>query len=152
MKTNNTVFSTIAVAFLAAATLAACGGSDASSTESTAPSTIPSAAMQSPTASDSMVGTDPGTWAPLMVRKAKTVTLVPGQIALVPSLNYAGRPNIVAVSSDESVVEVLPSDPNSLVAFRAVAPGTATIQAYNGPVDAAGTKKLRKITITVEAQ
>jgi hypothetical protein len=152
MKAKKTAFSTIAVALLTAATLAACGGSDAASTVSTAPSALPSAAMESPIASDSMVGTDPGTWSPLMVRKAKTVTLAPGQIALVPSLNYADRPNIVAISSDETVVEVLPSDPNSLVAFRAIAPGTATIQAYNGPVDAAGTKKLRKITVTVEAQ
>jgi hypothetical protein len=152
MKANKTAFSTIAVAILAAATLAACGGSDATSTASTSPSALPSTAMASAMASDSMVGTDPGTWAPLMVRKGKTVTLVPGQIALVPALNYAKRPNIVAVSSDETVVEVLPNDPTSVVAFRAIAPGTATIQTYNGPVDAVGTKKLRKITVTVEAQ
>jgi hypothetical protein len=146
MRTPSKLASTAVIALLAAGTLAACGGSSSSSEAS---SPAPPAASAVASESTTMVGDDPATWAPIMVKKkTKNVEMVPRQIAVFPSYEYAKNGNFTAISSDPAVVEVLPADNASVVAFRAIAPGTAVVKVYDDAVENGG-KKIKKVTITV---
>lgn len=146
MRTPHKVITASAVALLATATLAACGGSSSSSEASTAASPAASAAASE---SATIVGDDPATWAPIIIKKkTKTVDMIPRQIAVFAAFEYAKNGNYTAISSDPAVVEVLPADNASVVAFRALAPGTAVVKVYDDTVENGG-KKLKKVTITV---
>ena len=147
MRTPTKLISASAVALLATVTLAACGGSSSSSEASSAASPAASAIASSST--EAIIGGDPGTWAPIIVKKkTKTVELIPNQIAVIPAFEYAKNGNFTAISSDPTVVEVLPADNASIVAFRAIAPGTAVVKVYDDAVENGG-KKVKKVTITV---
>ena len=135
-----------AVALVATGTLAACGGS---SSDSEATASAPASAI----ASESMtiVGGDPATWSPIMVkRKTKTIELVPNQVGVFPAYEYAKNGNFTAISSDPAVVEVLPADNASVVAFRAIAPGTAIVKVYDDAVENGG-KRIKRVAVTVIA-
>ena len=146
MRTPSKIIVTAAAVLVATGTLAACGGSS-SSTEATA--SAPSSGMASESAT--IVGGDPATWSPIMVkRKTKTIELVPNQVGVFPAYEYAKNGNFTAISSDPAVVEVLPADNASVVAFRAIAPGTAIVKVYDDAVENGG-KRIKRVTITVNA-
>lgn len=149
MRTPNKLISASAVALLATATLAACGGSSSSSEASTAAS--PAASAIDSSSAEALIGGDPATWSPIMVKKkTKTIELIPNQVAVFPAYEYAENGNYTAISSDPTVVEVLPADNASVVAFRAIAPGTAVVKVYDDAVENGG-KKIKKVTINVNA-
>lgn len=126
--------------------LAACGGGD--SGEATPAASMPASAMAD---AGTVVGGDPSTWAPVMIKKGtKAIELVPRQVAVWPALEYAENPDFTAISSDPTVVEVLPADDGTVVGIRAVAPGEATVKVYK---DASATgKAFRKVKVTVTEQ
>jgi hypothetical protein len=139
MRTPSKIIATAAAALVATGTLAACGGSSSSS-EATA--SAPASAI---------VGGDPATWSPIMVkRETKTIELVPNQVGVFPAYEYAKNGNFTAISSDPAVVEVLPADNASVVAFRAIAPGTAIVKVYDDAVENGG-KRIKRVAITVNA-
>lgn len=147
MRTPNKLISASAVALLATATLAACGGSSSSSEASTAAS--PAASAIASSSAEAIIGGDPATWSPIMVKKkTKMIELIPNQMAVFPAFEYAKNGNYTAISSDPTVVEVLPADNASVVALRALAPGTAVVKVYDDAVENGG-KKIKKVTITV---
>ncbi|MGI9136078.1 MAG: hypothetical protein ACR2JS_03330 [Candidatus Nanopelagicales bacterium] len=149
MRTPNKLISASAVVLLATATLAACGGSSSSSEASTAAS--PAASAIASSSAEALIGGDPATWSPIMVKKkTKTIELIPNQVAVFPAYEYAENGNYTAISSDPTVVEVLPADNASVVAFRAIAPGTAVVKVYDDAVENGG-KKIKKVTINVNA-
>ena len=146
MRTPIKLVSTAAIALLATGALAACGGSSSSS-EATAAASPAASAIASE--STTIVGDDPATWAPIMVKKkTKTIEMIPRQIAVFPAYEYAKNGNFTAVSSDPAVVEILPADNSTVVGFRAIAPGTAVVKVYDDAVENGG-KKIKKVTITV---
>jgi hypothetical protein len=145
MRTPTKIVTTAAIALLATGTLAACGGSSASSEASVSPSAIASSSAPA------IIGGDPATWSPIMVKKkTKTIELVPGQVGVFPAYEYAKNGNYTAISSDPAVVEVLPADNASVVAFRAIAPGTAIVKVYDDAVENGG-KRIKRVAITVNA-
>jgi hypothetical protein len=149
MRTSTKLISASAVALLATATLAACGGG--SSTAEATSAASPAASAIASSSAGAIVGNDPATWAPIMVKKkTKSIELIPNQIAVFPAYEYAKNGNYTAISSDPAVVEVLPADNSSVVGFRAVAPGTAVVKVYDDAVENGG-KKIKKVTITVNA-
>ena len=146
MRTPSKIIALAAAALVATGTLAACGGS---SSDSEATASAPASAI----ASESMtiVGGDPATWSPIMVkRKTKTIELVPNQVGVFPAYEYAKNGNFTAISSDPAVVEVLPADNASVVAFRAIAPGTAIVKVYDDAVENGG-KRIKRVAVTVLA-
>ena len=146
MRTPSKIIALAAAALVATGTLAACGGS---SSDSEATASAPASAI----ASESMtiVGGDPATWSPIMVkRKTKTIELVPNQVGVFPAYEYAKNGNFTAISSDPAVVEVLPADNASVVAFRAIAPGTAIVKVYDDAVENGG-KRIKRVAVTVIA-
>lgn len=146
MRTPSKIIATAAVALVATGTLAACGGSSSSS-EATA--SAPASAIASESAT--IIGGDPATWSPIMVkRKTKTIELVPNQVGVFPAYEYAKNGNFTAISSDPAVVEVLPADNASVVAFRAIAPGTAIVKVYDDAVENGG-KRIKRVAVTVLA-
>ena len=146
MRTPTKFVSTAAIALLATGALAACGGSSSSSEATAAASPAASAIASEAT---TIVGDDPATWAPIMVKKkTKTIEMIPRQIAVFPAYEYAKNGNFTAVSSDPAVVEILPADNSTVVGFRAIAPGTAVVKVYDDAVENGG-KKIKKVTITV---
>ncbi len=136
--------------------LTACGGG---TDEGAAPSptiSLPASAMSSTPPGDSgdtgtdLVGGDPSTWSPLLIRKqTKAITLVPGEVGIFPAYDYSRNPRFVAVSSDPQVVIVLDPKKDSFVGIRAVAPGTAVIKVYKGTEAGGQGKYLRKVKVTV---
>ncbi len=125
--------------------LAACGGDDTASEPS---SSMPASALAEPSDGTSAVGTDPSTWAPIMVKKkTKAVEMVTRQVAVWPALEYAENPSLTAVSSDPTVVEVLPADDGTVVGFRALGPGEAVVKVYEDT--AMEGKAFRKVRVTV---
>jgi hypothetical protein len=146
MRTPSKIIATTAAVLVATGTLAACGGSSSSS-EATA--SAPASAIASESAT--IVGGDPATWSPIMVkRKTKTIELVPNQVGVFPAYEYAKNGNFTAISSDPAVVEVLPADNASVVAFRAIAPGTAIVKVYDDAVENGG-KRIKRVAVTVLA-
>lgn len=146
MRTPTKLVSTAAIALLATGVLAACGGSSSSSEATAAASPAASAIASEAT---TIVGDDPATWAPIMVKKkTKTIEMIPRQIAVFPAYEYAKNGNFTAISSDPAVVEILPADNSTVVGFRAIAPGTAVVKVYDDAVENGG-KKIKKVTITV---
>ena len=135
--------------------LAACGGSGDEGASASPSLSLPPSAMSSSAANGSsdIVGADPGTWSPILIKKkTKAIEVVPGQVAIFPNYEYALNPNFVAVSSDPLVVEVLEANPQSVVALRAVGVGTATVKVYQGTESGGQGKYLRKVKITVTEQ
>lgn len=146
MRTPTKLVTTAVVALVATGTLAACGGSSSSSEASAVASPAASAIASE---SATIIGGDPATWSPIMVKKkTKTVELIPGQVAVFPAYEYAKNGNYTAISSDPAVIEVLPADNASVVAFRALSVGTAVVKVYDDAVENGG-KKIKKVTITV---
>jgi hypothetical protein len=146
MRTPSKIITTAAVALVATGTLAACGGS---SSGSEATPSAPASAIASESAT--IIGGDPATWSPIMVkRKTKTIELVPNQVGVFPAYEYAKNGNFTAISSDPAVVEVLPADNASVVAFRAIAPGTAIVKVYDDAVENGG-KRIKRVAVTVIA-
>ena len=144
MRTHIKFISTAAIAILATGTLAACGGSSTTSEPSPAASVIASEPA-------TMVGDDPATWAPIMVKKkTKVIEMIPRQIAVFPAYEYAKNGNFTAISSDPAVVEILPADNSSVVGFRAIAPGTAIVKVYDDAVESGG-ERIKRVAITVVA-
>jgi hypothetical protein len=98
---------------------------------------------------DIMVGADPATWSPVIVKaKKKKIELIPSQIAVFPDFEYSKKTEYVAVSSDPGILEILPAGNGTAVGVRALSPGTAVVKVYDGPVDAKG-KVVQKVRITV---
>ena len=146
MRTPSKIIALAAAALVATGTLAACGGS---SSDSEATASAPASAIASE--STTIVGGDPATWSPIMVkRKTKTIQLVPNQVGVFPAYEYAKNGNFTAISSDPAVVEVLPADNASVVAFRAIAPGTAIVKVYDDAVENGG-KRIKRVAVTVIA-
>ena len=83
----------------------------------------------------------------MLRKKTKNVELVPRQIAVWPGLEYDTNPDLTIITSDPTVVDVLPADSGTVVGFVAVGPGEAVIRVYKTP-DTTG-KALRKVTVTV---
>lgn len=134
---------TFLVGTIATLGLAACSSGDAA-----APTQTPTLAASVAATDTSMPGDDPSTWAPVILKKkTKAVEMVPRQVAIWATLEYADNPDYTAVSSDPSVVEILPSDSGTVVGFRAVAPGEAVVKVYKN-VEATG-KAYRKVSVTV---
>lgn len=114
-------------AVLGATALAGCGGDDGTATPT--PS-LPASAMATP--STAMPGSDPATWSPVLVRKGTAdVTLLVGQVAIVPRLEYAKR-SWLAESSDPTIAQVLDPETAQVVGFRGMAAGSAVIRVYRG--------------------
>ena len=86
----------------------------------------------------------------MVKRKTKTIELVPNQVGVFPAYEYAKNGNFTAISSDPAVVEVLPADNASVVAFRAIAPGTAIVKVYDDAVENGG-KRIKRVAVTVIA-
>lgn len=148
-RPSRKILAIASIGMLATAVLGACGGSEDASTSSAAASAAASAMASTTADSDSMVGGDPATWGPVMVKKKKSLELVPRQVAVFPALEYAKNANYTAISSDPAVVEILPANNSTVVGFRALAEGTAVVKVYNGPVSTGGTL-VRKVTVTVK--
>jgi hypothetical protein len=138
--------------------LAGCS-SDGDAAATASASAMPSGAMSAsavPSIADegSLIGADPATWAPIIVRKGESsIELVVGQVAIAPALKYAKLPYIVE-SSDEAVVSVSTPDAGQVVAMQAVAAGTATVTVYRGKGtanDGKG-KVLATVEVTVSQQ
>ena len=135
------------------ALLAGCSSGDSGTAASA--SAMPSGAMSASAAASgsvvdegSLIGADPATWAPLIVKKGESsLEMVVGQVAIAPKLKYAKQPWIVE-SSDEGVISVSTPDAGQVVAMQAVAPGTATVTVYAGKGKANGGKG--KVIATVE--
>lgn len=145
----------LATAGLAMTVLAACGGSGDEGASASPSISLPAAAMATTAAGtgDAVVGGDASTWSPILVKKkTKSVSLVPGQIAIFPAFEYAANPNYVAVSSDPAVVEVLEADKNSVVALHAVGVGEAVVKVYKGTDQGGQGKYLRKVKVQVSEQ
>ncbi len=140
---------------IALTALAGCGGSSDEGASASPSVALPSAAMGSTAATPStdMVGTDPATWSPILIKKkTKSVDLIPGQVAIFPAFEYASNPNFIAVSSDPTVVEVLEANPQSVVALRAIGVGEATVKVYRGTDSGGQGKYLRKVKVVVTEQ
>ena len=140
---------------IALTALAGCGGSSDEGALASPSIALPSSAMGSSAATPStdMVGTDPATWSPILIKKkTKSVELIPGQVAIFPAFEYAANPNFVAVSSDPTVVEVLEANPQSVVGLRAVGVGEATVKVYRGTASGGQGKYLRKVKVVVSKQ
>ena len=135
------------------ALLAGCSSGDSGAAASASASAMPSGAMSasaeaSVTNEGSLIGADPATWAPLIVKKGdSSLDMVVGQVAIAPKLKYAKQPWIVE-SSDEAVVSVSTPDAGQVVAMQAAAAGTATVTVYAGKGKANGGKG--KVIATVE--
>ena len=136
------------IGLLSIALLGACGGSDDASTESASALAAASAMAGSSADPDSLIGSDPSTWGPVMVKKKKSVELLPRQVAVFPALEYAKNANYAAISSDSEVVEILPAHSSTVVGFRALSEGTAVVTVYNGSASNEG-NLVRKVTVTV---
>lgn len=134
--------SILAATAAASVLLAGCAGEDPEA----APSLGTMTTAASPTAG--MPGSDPATWAPIMLRKGtKTLELVTRQVAVWPALEYANNPDFTVVTSDPTVVEALPSGDGTVVGIIGVGPGEAVVRVYKTP-DVTG-KAFRKVTVTV---
>ncbi|NQW71876.1 MAG: hypothetical protein HQ453_04025 [Actinobacteria bacterium] len=148
-RPSTRVMAFAAFGLLAATTLGACG--DSTETVPATPS-VAMSALTEPTVEateDIMVGQDPATWSPVIVKeKKKKIELIPTQIAVFPDFEYSKKTGYVAVSSDPAIIEILPAGNGTAVGFRALGPGTAVVKVYDGPVDAKG-KVIRKVKITV---
>jgi hypothetical protein len=102
-----------------------------------------------------MVGTDPGTWAPVEVTpemNGSTITIVPGQAA-----NFVGLPEsktgYAVVSDMETVVAAHSAkDDTTFPGFHGVAAGTAKVTVYDGdPAESASAQPIVAVTVVVEA-
>lgn len=154
-RRRTTGLAAIALACTALITLSACGGSGDEGASASPSIVLPDSAMATTPAGDSgaVVGGDASTWSPILIKKkTKSVTLVPGQIALFPAFEYAANPNYIAVSSDPAVVEVLEADKNSAVALKAVGPGDAVVKIYKGTDQGGQGKYLRKVKVSVSQE
>lgn len=148
-RPSKKVLALAACGLLAATMLGAC--SDSAETLPTVAPTVAASALAEPTVEateDIMVGTNPATWSPIIIKKKKTIEVVPEQIAVFPNFEYGKKTKYVAVSSDPTILEILPADNASVVAFRGLAPGTAVVKVYDGPVDGKG-KVIRRVKVTV---
>ena len=149
-RPSTRVMALAAFGLLAATTLGACSDS-----AETVPTTAPSVAMSAlaeplvEATEDIMVGEDPATWSPIIVKaKKKMIDLIPNQIAVFPNFEYSKKAGYVAVSSDPAIIEVLPASNGTAVGFRALGPGTAVVKVYDGPVDGKG-KVVQRVKVTV---
>lgn len=139
--------------------LAGCsGGGDTAASGVASASTMPTGAMSASPDSvggeGTLIGADPSTWAPVIVKKGESsIELVVGQVAIAPKLRYAQQSYAVE-SSDASVVSVSTPDTGQLVAMQAVGAGTATVTVYRGAGKANGGKGkiLAKVEVTVSEQ
>lgn len=137
--------------------LAGCSSDDAGSAASAVAtsSALPSGAMsESPSAGGALIGGDPATWAPIIIRKSTTtVDLVVGQVAIAPALKYADLPYVIEVS-DPAVVSVTTPDAGQVVAVQGVAAGTSTVTVYRGKGKANGGKGkvVAEVEVTVSEQ
>ncbi len=140
----------VSIGVLSIAVLGACGGSEDVSSGSASAMAAASALANSSAGSGPLVGDDPSTWGPVMIKKKKTVELIPRQVAVFPALEYAKNADYTAISSDPAVVEILPANNSTVVGFRALTEGTSVVKVYNGPVSGGGTL-VRKVTVTVKS-
>lgn len=139
--------------------LAGCGGDDAGSAASASAmastSAVPSDAMSgTPGGDSSLIGSDPATWAPVIIKKgSSTIDLVVGQVAIAPALKYAKFPYVIE-ASDPEVVSVTTPDAGQVVAIQGIAAGTSTVTVYKGQGKANGGKgkKLAEVEVTVSQQ
>lgn len=148
-RPSTKVLAITACGLLAVTMLGAC--SDSAETVPTVAPTVAASALAEPTVEateDVMVGEDPATWSPIIIKKKKSIEIIPKQVALFPNFEYGKKTKYVAVSSDPAIIEVLPADNASVVAFRGLAPGTAVVKVYDGPVDGKG-KVIQKVKVTV---
>ena len=138
--------------------LTACGGHKDEGASPSPTISLPASAMSStapgasPAASGDagVVGGDPSTWSPVLIRKQTTsVKLVTGQAAIFPAFDYGKNPRFVAVSSNPQVVAVLEARKDTLVGIRAIGPGTAIVKVYKGTEAGGQGKYLRKVKVTV---
>lgn len=140
------------------ALLAGCSSGDSGAAASASASAMPSGAMSASASASvagegSLIGSDPATWAPLIVKKGEsTLDMVVGQVAIAPKFKYA-KQSYVVESSDESVISVTTPDAGQVVAMQAAAPGTATVTVYTGKGKANGGKGkiLATVDVTVSA-
>ena len=149
-RPSTRVMAFAAFGLLAATTLGAC--SDSAESTPTGPPSVAASALAEPSieaTEDIMVGADPATWSPVIVKpKKKKIELIPSQIAVFPDFEYSKKTEYVAVSSDPAIIEILPAGIGTAVGFRALGPGTAVVKVYDGPVDAKG-KVVQRVKVTV---
>ena len=149
-RPSTRVMAFAAFGLLAATTLGAC--SDSAETVPTVTPSVAMSALSEPSieaTEDIMVGADPATWSPVIVKpKKKKIELIPSQIAVFPDFEYSKKTEYVAVSSDPAIIEILPAGIGTAVGFRALGPGTAVVKVYDGPVDAKG-KVIQRVKVTV---
>ena len=125
MNALRKTLSIVAITATASVLLAGCAGDDPEA----APTLGTMTTAASPTAG--MAGSDPATWAPIMLRKGtKTVELVTRQVAVWPALEYANNPDFTVVTSDPTVVEALPSGDGTVVGIIGVVFGALRVAVF----------------------
>jgi len=134
-------------AALAVASLAACGSGSGDATPSQSNTPIPSA-------SDSMVGGDPSTWAPVSVTMADngaTFLLVPDQAGNFVDLPES-KTGYFVTTSDITVVNPVPSfGPETVPGFQALTVGAAKVIVWDKDPETDKTAQpILEVTIAVE--
>lgn len=142
MNTLRTTLALVVATATASVLLVGCAGEEPQASPTLGTMTTAASATAG------MPGSDPATWAPIMLRKGtKNVELVTRQVAVWPNLEYANNPDFTVVTSDPTVVEALPAGDGTVVGIIGVGPGEAVVRVYKTP-DVTG-KAFRKVTVTV---
>lgn len=86
-----------------------------------------------------MVGEDPGTWAPIVITEElneQTVQMVPGQVGIIPVLSSSPEGSIIVETSDPEIVEVMQAedtgDMQTQPGITAKKVGAATVTVLDG--------------------
>jgi len=153
---------TIAGILAASVSIAAC-----SDVVTATPTTLPSSStpLAPPTvvpssAAAATIGADPGTWTPLQITgkdNGKTISMVPGQVAVLLGLPMNDGEDLNVDVSDENVASFQRGEPTddavSAPVIIAKAPGsTDVVFSYDEQGDTSGANVAFKVTISVQDQ
>lgn len=155
MLARKSVIALASIALVSAPVLAACSGSsDAES--STAASSAPSASIApsiAPAPSESLIGGDPATWAPVEITQAMNgdkLALVVGQFANFTDLPAEDADNkIVLRAKTKDVVDITQATKTSTAGFQAVAPGKTRVKVWDGKPKNKKSSVIMYVVVTV---
>lgn len=154
MKASRTLIALSSAALLGTTMLAACGSSsEAESSASPSASVESVAPTPTPEPSESLVGGDPSTWAPIEVTQAmngEKVKIVVGQAVIFTDLPKNDADNkVVLLERKEGVVTVVQQGPNRNAGFSGLAPGRTRVTVWDGKPKAKGSEVIMYVIIRV---
>lgn len=155
-RTTSTVLAIAAVGAVGIAVLAGCSSGSSSPADSTASAAAASAAPSSDP-SGAMVGTDPGTWAPVEITQdmnGQAISLVVGQNATFSGLPADDANNrIVIESSNPKAVEPTQQGTENgvttVAGLTAVGPGASRIVVFDGDTNDNGGQVIAQYIVQV---